>query len=564
MNRNIVAGIVWDPREPIPPEFLGDFRVIEPQDRNARWQHFQRGPAIPQNVNNIHQVRDGVEDFVTRELDRNILPPLSSSLRARIIQDTAKVTVTQLFWNNTNTIIPKGSYTFPLPAGCTVTDFSCRVGTNRIVRAKVKPKQEARDTFDRAVRNNQTAGLLEQATPEIFTTTLGNIPANAKLRAAISFITLLKYGFADRRSTTTLTIPTYIAARYGNPPPELQNAIPAGISQKLGIEVEVLTAERVQDISSSTHTIAVERRVGRNEFENWQDFTAAEGETHVQTALVKLRDGLTSLTRDFVLDITTEPPDGSEAPHAWLEVHPSFANHKAVMLTIPPSFMLRNESAGDAAEIIFVADRSGSMIDKMESLKSAMDIFLRSIPPGRRFNIWCFGDRYNFLWPNSQDYQQQTLDSALGFVKREFRANMGGTKLLPALKGMVDARDRSRMTDIVVLTDGEVWRLDETIEFVQQTRRDSEGRVRVFALGVGNAVSHELIEELAKAGGGYAEVIPAASQGGWEDRLVSMLRATLSSHVGPLQIELDGPFENVTQGEQPLHGKVYIYLAFKS
>jgi hypothetical protein len=564
MNRNIVAGIVWDPREPIPPEFLGDFRVIEPQDRNARWQHFQRGPAIPQNVNNIHQVRDGVEDFVTRELDRNILPPLSSSLRARIIQDTAKVTVTQLFWNNTNTIIPKGSYTFPLPAGCTVTDFSCRVGTNRIVRAKVKPKQEARDTFDRAVRNNQTAGLLEQATPEIFTTTLGNIPANAKLRAAISFITLLKYGFADRRSTTTLTIPTYIAARYGNPPPELQNAIPAGISQKLGIEVEVLTAERVQDISSSTHTIAVERRVGRNEFENWQDFTAAEGETHVQTALVKLRDGLTSLTRDFVLDITTEPPDGSEAPHAWLEVHPSFANHKAVMLTIPPSFMLRNESAGGAAEIIFVADRSGSMIDKMESLKSAMDIFLRSIPPGRRFNIWCFGDRYNFLWPNSQDYQQQTLDSALGFVKREFKANMGGTELLPALKGMVEARDRSRMTDIVVLTDGEVWRLDETIEFVQQTRRDSEGRVRVFALGVGNAVSHELIEELAKAGGGYAEVIPAASQGGWEDRLVSMLRATLSSHVGPLQIELDGPFENVTQGEQPLDGKVYIYLAFKS
>jgi Vault protein inter-alpha-trypsin domain/von Willebrand factor type A domain len=564
MNRNIVAGIVWDSREPIPPEFLGDFRVIEPQDRNARWQHFQRGPAIPQNVNNIHQVRDGVEDFVIRELGRNILPPLSSSLRARVIQDTAKITVTQLFWNNTNTTIPKGSYTFPLPVGCTVTDFSCRVGTNRIVRAKVKPKQEARDTFDRAVRNNQTAGLLEQATPEIFTTTLGNIPANAKLRAAISFITLLKHGFADRRSTTTLTIPTYIAARYGNPPPELQNAIPTGISQKLGIEVEVLTAERVQDISSSTHTIAVERRVGRNEFENWQDFTAAEGETHVQTALVKLRDGLTFLTRDFVLDITTEPPDGSEAPHAWLEVHPSFANHKAVMLTIPPSFMLRNESAGGAAEIIFVADRSGSMIDKMESLKSAMDIFLRSIPPGRRFNIWCFGDRYNFLWPNSQDYQQQTLDSALGFVKREFKANMGGTELLPALKGMVEARDRSRMTDIVVLTDGEVWRLDETIEFVQQTRRDSEGRVRVFALGVGNAVSHELIEELAKAGGGYAEVIPAASQGGWEDRLVSMLRATLSSHVGPLQIELDGPFENVTQGEQPLDGKVYIYLAFKS
>src|SRR5579859_6672902 len=129
MDRNMVAGIVWDHREPIPPEFHG---VFEPHDLDARWQHLERGPAIPQNVNNIHQVRDGVEDFVIRELDRNILPPLSSSLRARIIQDTAKVTATQLFWNNTNSTIPKGSYTFPLPAGCTVTDFSCRVNTNRI------------------------------------------------------------------------------------------------------------------------------------------------------------------------------------------------------------------------------------------------------------------------------------------------------------------------------------------------------------------------------------------------------------------------------------------------
>jgi len=96
------------------------------------------------------------------------------------------------------------------------------------------------------------------------------------------------------------------------------------------------------------------------------------------------------------------------------------------------------------------------------------------------------------------------------------------------------------MTDIVVLTDGEVYNLDHTVNFVKEIRDSTEGRVRFFSLGIGNAVSHTLVEGIAKAGGGYAEVIPAASKGGWEDRLVAMLKASLASHLGPLRIEVDG------------------------
>jgi uncharacterized protein with von Willebrand factor type A (vWA) domain len=228
------------------------------------------------------------------------------------------------------------------------------------------------------------------------------------------------------------------------------------------------------------------------------------------------------------------------------------------MLTIPPSLMLRNISASGDTEILFVADRSGSMQDKMESLKSAMSFFIKGIPRGRRFNIWCFGTHHDSLWPRSRDYSDETERSALAFVQCEFKSDMGGTELLPALEAVVKARDQSRMADILVLTDGEVWRLDETIDFVQQTRRDTNGGVRVFALGVGNAVSHELVEGIAKAGGGYAEVIPAANKGGWEDRVVAMLRATLHAHIGPLRIELDDFSEDEVQDEQLLGGKILI------
>jgi len=542
---NAIAGIVWDPREPPPPELLraghGHFHHGVHHRRERRGRPAPRpAPPAPHH--------EEVADFVIREPTRNILPPFSISLKAQIVQDTAKVTVTQLFWNKSDTIIGKGAYTFPLPSGCTVTEFSCRVGRNKIIRAKVKPKEEARQAFQNAINNNRTAGLLEQDTPEIFTTCLGNIPANTKLKAEISFITLLKHRFVDPFSTTTLTIPTYIAGRYGTPPPEFQDATSTSIPQGLSIQIEVVAAENVPEILSKTHRITVERGVARRNVQNWEELAGAYGTNNVQTSLVMLEDGSAFLDKDLVLDIATEPQNGLEAPQAWLEEHPSFENHKAVMLTIPPSFMLGDEGAAQDGEVLFVADRSGSMIDKMESLKSAMQFFLKGIPQGRKFNIWCFGTNHMSLWPKSVDYSNFTLQAALNFVSNSFRADMGGTELLPALEAIARARDPSCMTDIVVLTDGEVWRLNETLDFVQRTRSYSEGMVRLFALGVGNAVSHALVEGIAKAGGGYAEVIPAASKGGWEDRVVAMVRAALARHVGPPRIEFDRDTEQANNG----------------
>lgn len=93
-------------------------------------------------------------------------------------------------------------------------------------------------------------------------------------------------------------------------------------------------------------------------------------------------------------------------------------------------------------------------------------------------------------------------------------------------------------TDIIVLTDGQVWRLDQTLDFIQSTRTASQGAVRFFSLGIGDAVSHALVNGIAKAGGGYAEAVPSTNQGGWEDRVVSMAKAALTStHLGPIHTE---------------------------
>jgi Mg-chelatase subunit ChlD len=467
------------------------------------------------------------------------LAAVSVSVRGQVIQDTAKVSVTQLFVNDSGGRIPRASYTFPLPYGCAVSEFICHIGRNRVLRGKIKEREEAREAFEEAIGRNETVGLLDQHTTEVFTTTLGNIPQNARIKAEISFITLLNYKFEDGRGVTTFVLPTYIAPRYGNPPQNVEIERPPTTMGSFDARIDILAAEEIIAIASSSHAVSVEIGGGERIWQRWRDFAQSGGQENPKYGSARLSETAAHLNKDFVLTITTRPETGLERPQACIEQHHAFNDHRAVMLTIPERFMLQNQTRVFAAEIIFLVDRSGSMIDKIDAVKSAIEFFLRGIPEGKHFNIWSFGSEFESLWQRSTQYSARSLQAALSYVSRHFAADMGGTELLPALRAIINGGRNFQTTDIVVLTDGQVWDLVDTLDFVNHTRMATEGRVRFFSLGVGDAVSHSLVEGIAKAGGGYAEVIPSVFQMGLEPRVVAVLQAALTGHIGPVRLEID-------------------------
>ena len=443
----------------------------------------------------------GLPSFTVQEPGQNVLPPLSVTIDASIVQDTAKVTVTQLFWNDSDVPIKEAAFTFPLPAGCTVTDFSCRIGTNKIIKGTIKPRQEAREEFRRHIRKHRTAaGLLEQDTPEIFTTTLGNVPERTKVKINLIYITVLKHRFASSRSIKSLVLPTSIASHYGEPPEEYNDVKATNVSRGLTVKIEIIESETITSISSPSHAIAIQRQQGSRTAKSFADLASQDGDScgTVETASVKLEKDPLFLDKYFVLHIVTAPNGEKENPQAWLEQHTTLRNHKTLMLTLPPGYLNRSAEPLQRSEILFLADRSGSMQDKIRTLKSAMQFFLKGIPEGRKFNIWSFGSHYTSWQPASTDYTEETLSSALAYVKKNIKADMGGTELLPALEAIVETRDRTTMTDVIILTDGEVWRLEQTLEYIQKTRYLTEGQVRFFALGIGNMVSHALVDGIAK------------------------------------------------------------------
>ncbi|KAI1347282.1 von Willebrand factor type A domain-containing protein [Xylaria sp. FL0043] len=535
------AGIVWDPREPLPPEYnmptlpVPALRATDGPATTAAPLLYQPPPAP--------QVSVRTKPFPTtavRELYRNVLPALSVTIEARVTGDIAEVTAKQLFWNDADIPIHQGSYTFALPNGCTVMGFTCRIGNGNKLKATARPKAEAQNKFQQALASRTTAALLEQNTPEIFTSSLGNIPPNTRVKTEITYATILQRMFSQDTNTTTLTIPTYIANRYGERPDSLQGLDLETKPDDISIRVEILESEQIQSVKSTSHEILIERGTETGQVFKWGHIGKGSEKSMRETAIVTMKEATNWIERDFIISIDTLPSGKNGNPEAWLEIHPSFENQAAMMVTVPPRILPNQNEISKIGEILFVVDRSGSMEDKMENLKSAMHFFLKGIPLGRTFNIWCFGSSYSSLWAKSRAYEEESLRIALNYVDTMFRADLGGTEILPALEAIIAARDPSLPCDIVILTDGQVWRLDDTLHLVSRSREASNGAIRFFSLGLGAHVSHALVEGIAKQGGGYSDVVLRAHTEGWEGRLLAILKAALTSHIQNLSLELGG------------------------
>jgi hypothetical protein len=77
------------------------------------------------------------------------------------------------------------------------------------------------------------------------------------------------------------------------------------------------------------------------------------------------------------------------------------------------------------------------------------------------------------------------------------------------------------------------------VSLVTQAKHDTQGRLRFFALGIGDAVLHALVSGIAQAGGGYSEVIGTSDYDVWEERMAAVLAQTSQEHRGTGQLRVE-------------------------
>ncbi|KAJ5181145.1 von Willebrand factor type A [Penicillium cf. griseofulvum] len=313
------------------------------------------------------------------------------------------------------------------------------------------------------------------------------------------------------------TIPVTIGPRYGTgvglPHP------PEGVLVKTTIMVDVVMEKgsNIRKIRSPSHPIQV--NLGRT-----ADMPESTFESNY--ASIQLRENVT-IDEDFVITVNADKQD---LPFAFLETHPTLPNQKALMVSLVPKFSL----PPDSSEIVFVIDRSGSMTSKMRTLRSALELFLKSLPMGVPFNLISFGSSSEALWARSKASTRESLEEALQYTKK-IRADLGGTHIMCGLEAAVEKRYQDKALEVLVLTDGEVWNQTEVFDLVNKANQQHSSRF--FTLGLGDSVSHSLINGISRAGKGFTQTV--LNNEDLNKTVVRMLKGALMPRLQNSRLDVD-------------------------
>lgn len=458
--------------------------------------------------------------FFNLDAKRVYLPQVELKSHTTINPVCFTTQLQQTFQNVNDNTLAKVQYTFPLYDGVAVSGYTIR-WADKELRGFVQQKDEAKQTYQAAVDRGETAGLLESLPAGIFGVTLGNVPANTAIVVELTYCGELKHDAAI--DGLRYNLPTNIAPRYGSYPGELLTTNNAVARKGISITVDLdMASSSIRKVQSPSHPISVSMgATSKTE--------GAQSPFQPSQASATLALGTTELGGDFILQVLI---DDLSKPQALLETHPTLPNQRAIMATLVPKFNLPSGNP----EIVFIADQSGSMGGlKNTALVSALRVFIKSLPFGVRFNICAFGNSFKFLWPKSQAYSESNVKAALSFVDR-FSADYGGTEILQPITAAFEQRLTDLPLEVMLLTDGEVWGERNVFAYVNEQINQKKVDARVFALGIGEDVSHTLVEGVARAGNGFAQFVTQNEE--TDQKVIRMLKGALFAHTKDYEMEV--------------------------
>ncbi len=447
-------------------------------------------------------------------------PLKHTDVKADISGFLARVKVKQTFYNPLDEKI-EAVYVFPLPHQAAVDDMTMVIGERRIV-GLIKRRAEARAIYERALLAGQTAALLEQERPNIFTQSVGNIKPKQEVVIEISYVDVLKYDMGVYEFHFPMVVgPRYIPGGPATKKPELPPELRGKVGE-VGAPVEgpaptgtgwAPDTDRVPDASRITppvlkpgfrngHDISLSVRLDAGV--PVQDMKVIQHNATIKQegeskATVKLDEGDSIPNKDFVLryGVVGKKPELAVLAYADPERGGYF------MLMVQPKEDERLLKS-PPRELFFLVDVSGSMSGQpIEQSKLAMKKFLAHSKEGDTFQVITFASNAHEVFDKPQLVDDAALTKALAAV-----GGMGGGGGTEMLKGVVKCleapADPKRVRIVVMLTDGYIG---NEAEIIGEVGRRCGDRIRFWTIGVGTSVNRFLIDGVAKQGGGMGKVL---------------------------------------------------------
>ncbi|KAF4094842.1 hypothetical protein G5714_023920 [Onychostoma macrolepis] len=489
--------------------------------------------------------------------EKNEPVPLKSISVEVLVQDHVATVSSTLQYVNEEERPLEALFVLPLPADAAVCHFSAKIGEQEIV-AEVQDKETARDQYDDAVSSGQQAFLLEESaeSPDVFRLSVGCLSAGQNAAVTIIYVTELAVQ-ADH--SLRFCLPAVLNPRYtpaGSAAGIVSEISSGAVPYTLTLSVHVSSPKPISKLESnctldpllflhadSQCSCELSKPISKLESNCTLDPLVFLHSDHTQ-ATVNLSPGH-MFDKDvelFVYYQDTHQPSAIVEAGVTTALPGSLMRDPVVMISLYPEFPEEvMKSLATRGEFVFVIDRSGSMDSMMhqgkgaqmciESAKDTLLLLLKSLPVGCYFNIYGFGSDFESFFPQSVEYNQDTMDEALKRVK-EMRADMGGTEILEPLKHIYSQRcypDHPRQ--LFIFTDGEVGNTKEVLDLVKSHAHSH----RCFSFGIGEGASAALITGMAREGSGHAQFITDSDR--MQPKVMQSLRFALQPAVVNISVD---------------------------
>jgi len=376
----------------------------------------------------------------------------------------AVTSVTQVFRNTEDRQL-EALYTFPVPKGASVSEFSMWIGGKEMV-GEVVEKQRARQIYDSYKRRNIDPGLLEQVDHKTFEMRIFPVLPQAEQRVRIVYYQELEVD----RDWATYVYP--LATKAGG-------GVDTRTRGRMSLNLTARSEIPIAEMESPSHG---------------DEFVIVRDGEYQQQASLEVTGG--DLGRDFVLAYRLA------RPQTGIDIVTSKERRDDgyFLMTLTAGDELEKREGG--ADYVFVLDISGSMANdgKLGVSRGSIDAFVRALGEEDRFDVMTFNVAANPLFRELRPAVDANKNEAESFLLGQ--KARGGTTLQPAIRAAYTYKDPDRPLNVVILSDGMTE--EEERATLLELIRQKPSSTRVFAVGVGNDVNRPLLEQLAEDAGGLA------------------------------------------------------------
>lgn len=426
---------------------------------------------------------------------------------------------------NTSTYPVEAVYTFALPRGAVVTKFAIDIGGKHL-QAQVAKTLQAAERYEQAIDDDDMPALLEHSEDGLCTLNIGGIAPNETVLIQIT-CEWMQERVGD---IVRVTVPTVIGDRYS----------------RNGSQGQLLPHQQVETSAFAEYPIKAHFEFIGQEYENAR--FSAPGFSPIYTfidggAAIDIAHGFAD--RDLVI---TAENVGQLAYSYLLE---DDGQYRGVAVLPIPKFS--DEAFDRSLSLSLVVDCSGSMVGSaIEEAKRALNSLPDLVTDKDKLTLTLFGSEPQVVFQKAQACTKAFFRRDNIPRVNEIDANLGGTEMAAALKEA--AKHISGPTEVLLITDGDIWETDECIELAKRHG------LRVFVIGIGNAANGQFCHSLAAATGGSAEmVLPTEDMTAVVARMVQRMRRPT------LQIENFTPMHSQYRSHplQQLHADETLILFFR-